>query len=692
MKIDAKGRLAWVAAVVILAWLGQGPVFASGFPATQLPPNHVYGMIGPDQLAQADAASAGVVTQEQIENRPISRPAEVLEVVPGLIATQHSGDGKANQYFLRGFNLDHGTDLAAFVDGVPNNLRTHAHGQGYNDLNGLIPELIDTIEYRKGPYYAEDGDFASAGSVRIRYADRLPQPVYQLGVGSDGYVRALLAGSHELSAGRGVMFGLDAGKYDGAWEKPEDTRRISMIGKWRGGDEAQGYHAEFSAYRNRWQSSDQIPLRAVASAAVGRYGQIDPDLGGDTSRYTLAGEYHGALGSGQLLVNAYYTRYSLDLFSNFTYFLDDPVAGDQFEQADERDYYGATAKYVQAWTSGAITQALAVGLDARIDDIGTVGLFHTRARQRLGTTRLDRVNEQSLGLFASYETQWTPWLRSVAGLRWDAYRTDVNSNIVENSGSASDRRASPKLSLILGPWAGTQVFLNAGRGFHSNDARGATLRVDPTGTGEAAFAQNLLVPSTGTEIGLRTTPTPNLTLSAALWQLKIGSELVFSGDGGTTEPSFPSQRHGLELSMYWQARPWLAIDADYARSMARFDGNPAGSRIANAIERVASVGVQAKGNGRWSGSLRYRYLGPAPLIEDGSVRSHSTTLLNGEIGYALTPAFRLSAEVLNLLDSKSNDISYFYASRLRGESEAVADIHFHPVEPRQLRFTLRGTF
>ena len=672
--------------------LSSSATFGVGVPATKLPETYVYGTVDPDQLAQADAASAGVVTQDQIENRPISRPAEVLEVVPGLIATQHSGDGKANQYFLRGFNLDHGTDLAAFVDGVPNNLRTHAHGQGYNDLNGLIPELIDTIEYRKGPYYAEDGDFASAGSVRIRYIDRLTQPFYQMTLGENGYTRALIAGSTDLGGDRRLLLGLDTTVYDGPWDKSEGERRASFVSKLAGGDSTDGYHAELLAYHNRWDSSDQIPLRAVQSGLIDAFGQIDPNLGGDTSRYTLTGEYHRPLGDGHLLINAYAAHYTLDLFSNFTYFLSDPVHGDEFEQTDNRNTYGGTAKYVTSWKTGDISHDLALGIDTRIDDIGRVGLYRTAARERFATTRQDAVTESSIAAFVSVETHWTHWLRSVIGLRYDAYHAKVDSNISENSGSASDNRPSPKLSLIFGPWANTELFANAGRGFHSNDARGATLRVDPNDPTQPALSQGLLVPTTGAEVGVRTSPWTNLTFSAALWQLKIGSELVFSGDGGTTEPSYPSKREGVELSAYWQALPWLLVDADYATSHARFQNNPAGERIANAIERVASVGLEAHGPSKWFGGLRYRYLGPAALVQDNSVRSHATTIVNSEIGYAFNASFKLNAEVLNLLDSKNNDITYFYESQLAGESTAVPGIHFHPVEPRQLRVTLRGTF
>ena len=672
--------------------LTGAPAFGVGVPATRLPLVEVAGETDADPLAQADAASAGVVTREQIDNRPISRPAEVLEVVPGLIATQHSGDGKANQYFLRGFNLDHGTDLSTFIDGVPNNLRTHGHGQGYNDLNGLIPELIDTIEYRKGPYYAEDGDFSSAGSVHIRYKDRLDDDFYQLTAGQNAYGRAVIGASGTTGAGRWLS-AADLEVYDGPWAKEGNERKVSLLGRYTGGDATQGYHIGLAAYRNRWDSSDQVPQRAVDAGIIDGFGQIDPFLGGDTARYTASVEYHAPVGPGRLLVNAYAAHYSLSLISNFTYFLDDPVNGDEFEQRDNRNYYGGVAKYVQGWTSHGIPQELSAGLEARFDDIGTVGLYRTQARQRIGTVRQDSVQEGSIAGFVSYSARWTRWFRTVLGARYDYYHATVDSNIAANSGTASNRRPSPKLSLILGPWKDTEVFANVGRGFHSNDARGGTLRVDPNDPSQAAASQDLLVPTTGQEIGIRTSPTDTLTVSASLWHLKIGSELVFAGDGGTTEPSYPSTRTGIELSAYYRPLPWLLIDADYAPSRARFsDANPAGNRIPNAVERVASVGAEFSGPDRWFGGLRYRFLGPAPLIEDNSVRSRSTTLVNAKVGYRIDEAFSVALEVSNALNSRQNDITYFYDSQLAGETGPVSDLHFHPVEPRQFRLTLHGTF
>jgi outer membrane receptor protein involved in Fe transport len=660
---------------------------AGGLPATELPTMQVVATVSGEEV-DATAASAGVVDSAQIAERPISRPAEVLEVVPGLIATQHSGDGKANQYFLRGFNLDHGTDLAASVDGVPNNLRSHGHGQGYNDLNGLIPELIDTLSYRKGPYSVADGDFSSAGSVAIRYKDRLDGDFVQLTGGEHGYARGLVAASGAIDAGNWLA-AADLGRYDGPWKKPEDERRLSVLARVSG--ERDGAHGwlEALAYHNRWEATDQIPKRAVDDGLISRLGQVDPDLGGDTSRATLTGGLRLPFAGGVLAAQAYAVRYHLTLTSDFTYFLDDPVNGDQFQQVDRRWVYGGALDYHRSFEVGDTRHRLHVGVDLRDDDIGTVGLYHTAARERLSTVRQDSVDEASLGSFVGVGSRWTDGLRSEVGARYDLYHARVDSNIADNSGRSTDHQSSPKASLVLGPWHDSELFLNVGRGFHSNDARGATLTVDPTDPAAPAAAQALLVPTLGSEIGMRTRATDDLTLSASLWRLRIGSELVFSGDGGTTEASYPSLRSGLELSAYYRPNDWLLLDADFAQSHASFRNNPAGHRVPNAVERAASVGVEVTGLGPWSGGLRYRYLGPAPLIEDNSARSGSTTLVNAELGYRWSERVQLRLEVLNLLDSRRNDITYFYASQLSGEASPVADTHFHPVEPRQLRLGIR---
>ncbi|NYE62598.1 hypothetical protein FHW58_003817 [Duganella sp. 1224] len=628
-------------------------------------------------LGSADAASQGTVTANLIANRPALRTGELLEFVPGMIVTQHSGDGKANQYFLRGFNLDHGTDFATWVDGVPVNMRSHAHGQGYSDLNFLIPELVQRIDYKKGSYFADEGDFSSAGAAHIRLSDQLKQGIASLTAGSYGYQRGVLADSL-AAAGGTLLYGLELSRNNGPWQTPEQVRKLSATLRYSHGDAQDGYSVTAMAYRNRWHATDQVPLRAVQEGLIGRFGSLDPSDGGDTTRTSLAWNLHRRDGERVTQASAYLLHSSLDLYSNFTYLLNDPVNGDQFQQSERRTLGGASLS--QAWLStiGGIDMRNQLGVQARYDHIAPIGLYATKARQRLATVREDRVDEASIGLYAENTSYWTPTLRSIAGLRYDAYRFKVND------ARAGAHKVSPKLSLIFGPWANTEYFINYGAGFHSNDARGVT------GAGRAPP----LVGTRGAELGLRGEWLPGLQSSLALWGLDIDSELVYAGDSGQTEASRASRRTGVEWSNHYIVAPWLLFDLDLAVSHARYrQSDPAGNHVPEALDRVASFGVTVKDLGRWFGGFELRYFGPRPLVEDNSVRSAATTLAYGRIGYQLSRRTRLTLDGFNLFNRRASDIDYYYASRLAGEpAGGVDDVHFHPVEPRTLRLTLTHNF
>ena len=638
-----------------------------------------------ESLAQADSASVGTVLAAQLENRPILRTGEVLEVVPGLIVTQHSGDGKANQYFLRGFNLDHGTDLASRVDGLPVNMPTHGHGQGYSDINFMIPELIERVEYKKGTYYASEGNFSAAGSVDVTYRNALDSNLVMLGAGQDSYGRVLLATSPQLGGGN-LLMATDSTYTDGPWDLGEHFRKINGLFKYTHGDNDTGFGITAMGYDGKWKSTDQIPLRAVQDGEIDRFGFIDPTDGGETHRYSLSTDYWTRAGSGQLKALAYVIDYKLDLISNFTYNLSDPKNGDQFEQFDDRNIFGGNLRYTMPLALSGLETELASGIDLRHDDISPVGLYHTSERVRIQTIRQDEVKQTSYSAYLSDGIAWTPKFRTTLGLRADYFNFDVKSNEPLNSGTASDSIVSPKLTMVFGPWATTELFVNLGQGFHSNDARGTTIRVEPVDGVTPAERVNPLVKATGGEMGFRTSPLPELQLSGSFWTLNLDSELLFVGDGGTTEPSRESHRRGIELSAYYSPLSWLIVDGDIAWSHARFaDDDEAGDRIPNAVDRAASLGVAVNHPSGWSGGARLRYLGPAALIEDNSVRSSSTTLLNVEAGYQFTRGVKVSVEMLNALDKRANDITYFYESQLRGETEPVEGIHFHPVEPRTLR-------
>ncbi|MCW5572423.1 MAG: TonB-dependent receptor [Steroidobacteraceae bacterium] len=636
------------------------------------------------------AASEGTVLGEQLEYRPLLRVGELLETVPGLVVTQHTGDGKANQYFLRGFNLDHGTDFATRVEGMPVNMPTHGHGQGYMDVNFVIPELVERIVYRKGTYYADLGNFSAVGAAELQYVDAV-RPFIAVSGGEDNYVRALAAGSMPL-AGGSLLAGFEYDHTDGPWVLPEDLTKVNGVLRWSRRGETSGIAVDLMAYDGEWTSTDQIPRRAVESGALDRYGYIDPTAGGESHRYSLSAAGYRGYGPGRLDFNAYAIDYRLQLYSNFTYALD-PDHGDQFEQFDDRRVHGAALAWSQPFAFGAGGSVWRIGADIRVDDISPVGLYLTTARARHATIREDRVEQTLAGAWTAVATQWTPWLRSELGLRADRLGYDVASDRAVNSGSGHDTLASPKGSLALGPWRDTEFFVAAGRGFHSNDVRGATIRVDPVDGVTPVDRVTPLARADGSEIGLRTALVPRTQLSVALWKLDLDSELLFIGDGGTTEATRPSRREGVELSVYSRPRDWLIVDADYAASKARFrDLDPAGDRIPGAVERVASLGITLQTPAGWFGGARLRYLGPAALLEDDSVRAPSSTLVNLEAGRRLGDHWRVSLQLFNAFDRKVNDITYYYESQLPGEAAPVEDLHFHPAEPRTLRGTVHYSF
>jgi hypothetical protein len=635
-------------------------------------------------VGAVSSASEGLVLPDQLENRPILRPAELLEAVPGLVVTQHSGDGKANQYFLRGFNLDHGTDFATAVDGIPVNLPTHAHGQGYTDLNFLIPELVDSIAYRKGTYYADEGNFAAAGAAHIEYKRRLEGPFVTVAAGENGYYRGVLGASPRVGPGD-LLLAAEVFRNDGPWDVPQDYRKLGLLAKYSASGDRNAWNAEAMGYDGEWSSTDQVPLRAVQSGDIDRFGSVDPTTGGTTHRYSLSGGGWRQVGNGRVQAQAYAVDYSLQLVSNFTYALDRD-RGDQFEQYEDRRYYGGQLEYRTPSSHFDRPATMSVGLQIRHDDINPVALYRTEARQRHVTVREDDVRQSSYSVYASDEVQWTDWFRAELGLRYDDFHFDVASSLPENSGSARDSILSPKLALVFGPWAATEYFANIGRGFHSNDARGTTITVDPADGVSPAVAVDALVAALGYEVGLRTALIPGVQVAAALWRLELDSELVFSGDGGTTEPSRASEREGIEIGVFYAPLDWLILDADLAWTRARYTApDPAGDRIPNAVERVASLGLSVNRDQGWFGGARVRHFGPAPLIEDGSARSNSTTIVSLEAGYHLAPRFSLVASVFNLLDAEHNDITYYYESQLPDEAQPVMDYHFHPVEPRTLR-------
>ena len=636
----------------------------------------------------AATASQGRVGAVDLRSRPIARDGELLETVPGMIVTQHSGEGKANQYFVRGFNLDHGTDFQTRVEGMPVNMPTHGHGQGWTDLNFLVPELVSHLDYRLGVYHAELGDFGSAGGAEFHLVRTLDRPFVTLGAGQNGLARAAAGGSTRALGGD-LLAGGEVRSYDGPWDRPQGIRKLAGMARYSADRGASRFSLLAMAYRNRWDSNDQVPVRAVDGGAIGRLGQVDSTDGGRSERYSLSGSWQraGARTADEVQLFGIYS--DLDLYSNFTYFLDDPERGDQFNQKDRRVVLGANAKHTRALGT---KHRLTIGAQTRADLIGGLGLYRTQAQLRHATVREDRVRETGTGLFAEAESRWRPWLRSVMGVRGDGYTFHVDSDRPENSGSRRAGIISPKASLVIAPSTLVELYLSGGFGFHSNDARGTTITIDPA-TGERADRVDPLVRSRGAEVGLRMAPVRGLRSTLTVWALELDSELLFVGDAGATEPSATSRRSGVTWANFYRPIPSLSLDADISFARARLAGVPAEeSRIPGALEHVFAGGIAWAPERGPFGALRVRHFGAYPLIEDNSVRADAATLVNAEAGVHLVRGLRLEATLLNVLNSRAADIQYYYPSRLRGEpAGGVNDVHFHPVEPRQLRASLTWT-
>ena len=659
-----------------------------------------------------DTASQGVVSGEQIQQQPAYRVGETLEVVPGLIVTQHSGEGKANQYFLRGFNLDHGTDIDISLDDMPVNMRTHAHGQGYADLNFMIPELISTLQYSKGPYFPSLGDFDTAGAVQINYVDTLPHDLALLSAGMFGYARGLGAASRPLGAGN-LLVAAEYVHADGPWEIPDNYNKGNLVLNYSQGNADNGFSFTGMYMNDAFHATNQIPQRAVREGLICLYCPLDPTDGGSSERYSFSTKYTATTDTGQLKANAYLIGYQLQLFNNFDGFVTfPPPIGDQFVQQDRRKIYGGNVSYMIPGSVFGFDAQNTVGLQTRTDDIH-IDLAETTGRVVRFTVRDDHVIESSGGLFIENRVQWLDKFRTVTGLREDLYYGSDESTLQANSGKIVQAITSPKGNLIFGPWQQTEYYLSVGQGFHSNDLRGALTNVDALQT-EINFQQGnptvvpqvktpLLTKATGYEVGVRSEPLPDLKLEGALFVLNLASEATFDGDEAETTPGRPSQRKGIELSASYKPLPWLRLDGDFAATHARYaNGDPGtadtepghpGSYIPNSANLISTASATVEDLGPWFGALRFRYFGRRPLIEDDSVTSKPTTLVDLRIGYKFSEQAKLWLDIFNLFNNTgAHQIDYFYPSQLANEKAPVYDIHFKPVEPASVRLTFSMTF
>ncbi len=632
------------------------------------------------------SASQGWVSGDTLLERPMLRTGEMLEFIPGMMVTQHSGSGKANQYFLRGFNLDHGTDFTVSVDGMPINMRSHGHGQGYSDLNFVIPEMVDNLSYFKGTYYANIGDFSSAGGAFFNLRNSLEKNQLFLTLGEYGYQRITTVNQADIGDGKAIT-ALEYQTYEGPWSDiSEDVRKknanIRYITPLFDGE----LTVTGMAYDNSWNGADQVPARAIESGLIDRLGSIDTEVGGESSRYSLSANYK----SDDVNASFYVIDTDLTLFSNFTYFLDNPDTGDQFEQADDRKIYGGeifTTLPLEVTEGSTIT----IGAQWRFDDIDNVGLYRTQNLKRLSTIREDAVKSSSYSLFAQSNIVLSDDLSLSLGGRYDYLDVQVDSDLAANSGDEGDGLFTLKAALKYAVSENLTAFANVGQGFHSNDARGATISIDPS-TGDATPPSPLLVKSLGYETGLNYTDGRTFNISAALWRLELDSELLYVGDAGFTEPSRPSERHGIEISAYYWVNHHLTTDIEAAYTKARFSDRVEGEgrHIDGTVPGVISAGATYYQNSNQLGmsyTLRARYLSSRTVESFDEVSPPSTFLLNAQAVYR-QPNWDITLEVLNALDSDDHDIDYFYASRLPGEPEGgIEDLHYHPVEPRNVRLT-----
>jgi hypothetical protein len=669
-----------------------------------------------DLIGLADSANQGTVGARELEVRPILRSGEVLETVPGVIITQHAGGGKANQYFLRGFNLDHGTDFAIFIDGMPLNLPSHAHGEGYSDMNTVIPELVRRVNFEKGPYYADVGNYGSAGSAHLEFFQTMPRNFVQIEGGMYGFERIVFGVSRKLGPGT-LLYGGEAYHDNGPWILPDNYYKFNGFLTWSRDGSDSAYAITARAYHGTWHSSDQIAVNAVP--LVGFFGTLNPTDGGNSQRYSLQTEWRRQRVRTLSTINAYGFYYDLDLFSDFTYFLTDINRGDQFQQKDRRWVAGLdAAETISAqWLGRKVANTF--GVQLRNDWIHN-GLYQSQDRVRVSktdistgnplpaTTQEDRFTDTQAGFYAENRIQWAEKFRSVAALRGDVDYFDVTSLVTAaNSGTAATVLPSPKLSLIFGPWSNIEFYLQGGFSFHSNDGRGTTQTIEPISAenpypNTPATPIPALIPTKGAEAGIRTLLFPHLQSTFSFWLLHSASELQQSGDtGGTVASTQPSNRGGFEFANFYTPSARLAFDFDLAASRALFTeidpsdaapNSPGGKWVPEAVGLVIASGITLQPLKGLSSSLRLRYFGPRNLTSDAIFRSNTTALLNGGLAYQIGEKWRLSAEFLNLLNRADHDIDYAYESRITPTSPSQFTGVFHPVEPFQARFWIGRSF
>ncbi len=638
-------------------------------------------------IGTVTTASEGVVVNAELALAPAYRPGQLLETVPGLDVTSHSGEGKANQYLMRGYNLDHGTDLAIYVDDMPVNEPTHAHGQGYTDVNFMIPELATNIRYSKGTYYASEGD--------VNYLNVMDDQV-GFTAGTLGFQRLFGAGSHSLGAGT-LLGAFELQHYDGPWDSPDDQRKINAVVRYSEGDDRDGVTVTGMFYHGVWNSTTDQPVRALNEGLIDRFGTLDPSDGGSAQRGSLSARLFKEAAGGSLSANAYVINNQLTLWNDFTHFLVDPVNGDQEAQHENRVTVGGGAHFGRddalfgarnEWLAGASTR-FDLNEVWRVPTAGRVTL--PASADPLDFSERDRVHLANVAVYGQVITHWQSWLRTVVGLREDGI---WGSDLGTNPGSAHASLFQPKVSVIVTPWTTTEFYLSAGRGFHSDDLRGVN-QAQITGAAGAP----LIARQDGEEVGVRQQVGRQVAITLALFSLDAQSETTYDPDAGQDTAGPASRRRGFELNVTYQVAAWLELYGSYSADHARFttpfdDGTGhVGEYLPNAPFATGSFAAYIKDLGAWSGGLQYRYLGAYPLSSDGAIRGSGYGEWNADVRYRRADGWQLALGVYNLTNKKANAAEFWYVDRLAGEpADGVADVHVHPLEPISTRLTLSKTF
>jgi TonB-dependent receptor-like protein len=656
-------------------------------------------------LGTATTASQGSVTAQELDLRPAYRVGQLLESVPGLVVTVHSGEGKANQYLARGFNLDHGTDIANFVDDMPVNRPTNTHGQGYSDLNFIVPEVSNGLDYTKGPYYASVGDFGSVASTHMRLANEIPDQL-AIAAGTLGVYNVFAGGTDHFTGQDRLLGGIYYGHVDGPFTHPDDFRKSAGVLRFSHGTDADGYSATAMYFHGEGNMTTDQPLRAIEQGLISRWGTLDPSDGSLSERFSLSGHYGVTGDSWKSRSSLYFIHSKMILWNDFTHYLDDPINADQEEQYESRTTAGGQSAFTLTHTLGPIQNDVVFGVQARFDN-AYVNRKHTRQRIPLdycsveqagggaipvpaagGICNADQVHLLDIGPYVESTTHWTAWLRTVVGLREEYYQASDQSLTTGFQGSIHETLFQPKGSLILGPFAATELYFSAGRGFHSDDVRGVFGTVPIEGVPGTAGRTPLLAPTTGVELGVRSNIVPRLSMQLALFRQGFNSELRYDSDQGQDSASAPSRREGIELSAEYRPTRWMELNTDLAFSRARYRGDLAayeliGPYIANAPTFIGSLGVLVDNLGPWFGGLQWRKLGGYP-ISDGEQYPEDPgySEVNLDAGYKINAHLKVQLSIFNLFNTKANSSAYAYTSRLPGEpADGVTGPQVHPLEP-----------